>query len=77
MSKQYKNGKCSCWKAVEKKLATYGTGLTTSFTFDGYTYLNIQTCKLDMSPGLPKSIFASYCPFCGGKLKRPETKENV
>ncbi len=70
MTRQLKNGSCSCWKTINKQLVEHNTRLSESFTFSGHTYLQIATEKIDSKVRKPtKLMLASYCPFCGSKLK--------
>lgn len=73
MSRQMKNGKCSCWKTIDKKLSEHNTRLSQSFTFTGHLYLNVGTENIEKSRKSPKTVIASYCPFCGEKLKEPSS----
>lgn len=72
MSKQYKNGKCSCWRKIDKELSKYNTTLSYVYHFDGGVSLLVATHKTsDAKPGnRARSVLASYCPFCGGKLNK-------
>ena len=74
MSRQTKNGQCSCWKDVDKQLeaANANARLVQSFTFTGHHYLQVKTENLNKSRKAPKTVIASYCPFCGKKLKEPK-----
>ena len=74
MSRQLKNGKCSCWAEVNKQLDKQGTNseLSQSFTFTGHHYLQVRTENKVKSRKSPKTVLASYCPFCGEKLKEPK-----
>jgi len=72
MSRQFKDGRCSCWKQVNDELEKHGTLLATSFTLSGHEFLNIETERTDGKRKPPKRIVASFCPFCGQKLKEPK-----
>ncbi len=74
MSRQFKNGKCSCWDQVNKKLDEAGANaeLVQSFSFTGHHYLQVKTDNKNKSRKAPKTVLASYCPFCGKKLKEPK-----
>lgn len=69
MSRQFKNGTCSCWRKVNNTLKEHNTQLSQSFTISGHMYLNVATEKIEKSRKQPKAIIASFCPFCGQKLK--------
>jgi hypothetical protein len=73
MAKQYKNGKCSCWAKVDRELQKHGCKLSTGFSFDGHNYLSVETYRVQAETRrrvvAPKKVYASFCPFCGGKLK--------
>ena len=73
MSRQLKNGKCSCWAKVNKELGKHETALTYAWGMGGTTYLEVAThYDGEKNRGIAKKMFASFCPFCGGKLKRRE-----
>lgn len=73
MSRQYNDGRCSCWKRVDKLLGERdGAKLSITFTLTGHHYLQVKTEKISKSRKAPKLILASYCPFCGEKLKEPK-----
>lgn len=71
MSRQFKNGKCSCWNDVDKQLDKAGANarLALSFSLNGHHYLQVKTENVNTSRKAPKTVIASYCPFCGTKLK--------
>jgi hypothetical protein len=69
MSRQFKDGRCSCWKKVNENLDEFGTCLSLAFSMTGHIYLEIGTERSDGQPGSARSLVASYCPFCGAKLK--------
>ena len=71
MSKQHKNGSCSCWDQVDQTLAEQNTRIGRSFGgLTGRHYIMIVSEKVDTKKrGKPRSIMASFCPFCGKKLK--------
>lgn len=69
MPRQYKNGRCSCWKEADRALGEHGTQLRYSYLMTGGVLLNVATENKTKSRRKPKSILASYCPFCGAKLK--------
>ena len=76
MSRQFKNGKCSCWDRLNKILKGHNAELDISFNFIGEHFLNITTNKINSRlKGNKKRVFASFCPFCGCKLKRKHEKE--
>lgn len=75
MSKQAKNGRCSCWDQVNKSLEETGDELTKWFSFSGHHYLEIATSKIVKSRKKPKRVFASFCPMCGAKLKEPKGRK--
>ena len=82
MSRQFKNGSCSCWKDVDKQLSKQETGseLDLFFTFSGRVYVKVATYRTDNKRKPPKTVLASFCPFCGKKLlteESNETKTNV
>lgn len=72
MSKQYKNGTCSCWKQVDDQIPE-GESLDVGFNLSGHEFLKIATHRADKKR--KSNIYASYCPFCGKKLVKP--KEEV
>lgn len=74
VSRQLKNGKCTCWAKVDKELDKQGTTseLAQSFTFTGHHYLQVKTENKNKLRKSPTTVFASYCPFCGKKLKEPK-----
>ena len=72
MSRQFKNGTCSCWKQVDERLSKEGTALVKALTFHGHQYLELWTERIDTKRKPPHRVVASFCPFCGSKLK--ETK---
>lgn len=59
-SRQFKNGKCSCWDKVEKKLKEEGCRLDYGFSFTGHPYLKVSTERVDgkRRPAIP--VFCSY-----------------
>lgn len=69
MSRQYKDGSCSCWKSVNKTLEELGGRLSERFSLSGHRYLSIETEKINSSNRNKPAAVASYCPFCGNKLK--------
>ena len=69
MSKQLKNGKCSCWKPIDNELEKNGCGIDYSWDFSGKTYIKVATHRTDNKRKPPMSLYASFCPFCGEKLK--------
>jgi len=69
MSKQYKNGRCSCWKSINETLRKEGSQLGFSFTMTGHEYLQVTTENVGKSRKKPSIVVASHCPFCGSKLK--------
>jgi hypothetical protein len=69
MTRQFKNGSCSCWRQCDKELAKGGTELDVAFSWDGHQYLPIKTIRIDGKRNPPKTVLCSYCPFCGAKLK--------
>ena len=69
MARQYKNGRCSCWKQVNEQLSNHNTALDELFTLTGHHYLKVATHRCDKKKKPPKSVIASHCPFCGEKLK--------
>lgn len=71
MARQYKNGKCSCWKKLDAELEKQeaGTELDITWSFTGRTYLKVATVRVDGKRKSPVSVIASHCPFCGAKLK--------
>ena len=74
MSKQQKNGKCSCWASVNRRLKSSETELSLSFTWTNPThyYLQVATERTDgNNRKKKKTVLASYCPFCGKKLTEP------
>ena len=72
MSRQFKNGTCSCWKQVDKLLDKEGTALVKTLTFHGHQYMELLTERIDQRRTQPKRIVASFCPFCGKKLNEPK-----
>lgn len=71
MSTQHKNGTCSCWRAVNETLNETGDELSQSFSINGHMWLHVATNKRNPSRAKPKTIVASFCPFCGEKLHEP------
>ena len=69
MSKQFKNGTCSCWEQCNRELAKHNARLSGSFSLSGHDYLNVATENIVKSRNRPKTVVASYCPFCGKKLR--------
>jgi hypothetical protein len=69
MSRQYKNGRCTCWAKCDKELVKHGTRLATAFSFSGKHFLELGTERTDGRRKPAKRIVCSYCPFCGAKLK--------
>lgn len=66
--------KCKCLEQVQEQLAKHNQTLVFSFTFDGNTYINIATEKIDKTKRTKqKSIIAAYCPFCGKKYDKSES----
>ena len=61
-----------CIKRINEKLAEKNTRIATAFSFTEpeRELIYIQTTKVDSSVrGIPVSIFATFFPFCGVKLK--------
>lgn len=55
---------CDCIETVQTLLAKYNTQLV--LPIFGPQRLFVETMKLDdKKRGKPKSMFASFCPFCG------------
>jgi hypothetical protein len=69
VSRQFKNGTCSCWKKVDANLGEKGTRLERLFSIGDHQYLAIATERMDGKRSPPRRIVASFCPFCGSKLK--------
>jgi len=69
VSRQFKNGTCSCWKPLQKELGKQGTGLELAFSLTGKFYLQVQTMRTDGKRKPPVRVVCSHCPFCGAKLK--------
>jgi hypothetical protein len=69
MTRQFKNGTCSCWKPFQKKLDEQGTDLELAFSLSGKVYLQVQTMRTDGQRKPPVRVVCSHCPFCGEKLK--------
>lgn len=69
MSKQFRNGACSCWPSVDYRLEKQGGCLDTSLDMEGHVYLNVGTCAVFGKPQrkVPR-VVASFCPFCGKPL---------
>lgn len=64
---------CGCIEKVNELLGAYNTELNLPLcTSSGRTRPLIETRKRDSSKrGKPKSLFASFCPFCGGEYADP------
>ena len=61
-----------CIKLIDEQLADKNTRIATAFSFADpeRELIYIQTQKADSSiRGKPVSLFATFCPFCGVKLK--------
>lgn len=69
MSRQFKNGTCSCWKQVDEQLGKEGTALVKAVSFMGQLFLELRTERIDEKRKPPHRIVATFCPFCGKKLK--------
>lgn len=68
-----KKKKCTCIEQVNKQLEQFNTVLTKAITLnDNMTTgisLIIESEKLDTKKrGTKKTVFPSFCPFCGKKL---------
>lgn len=72
MSRQFKNGACSCWKQVDEKLSKEGAELAKAVSFTGHLFLELRTERIDDKRKPPRRIVASFCPFCGKRLKEPK-----
>jgi hypothetical protein len=68
VSKQFKNGRCSCWKQVDDELGKKGVQLAKAFNLAGHEFLEIKTERTDGKRKQPHRIVCSFCPFCGSKL---------
>lgn len=69
-TKQYKDGRCSCWRKVNKELDRVNAMLLLTFGLDrlSHHYIGIATVDAKtLKPSAP--VLALFCPFCGGKLK--------
>ena len=69
MSRQFKTGRCTCWKKCDQELAKHETRLVVAFTMAGKEHLELKTERLDGKRKPAKRIVCSFCPFCGAKLK--------
>ena len=69
MTRQYKDGSCSCWKRFEKELDKYGSAFEFAFTITGKHYLEIKTIRTDGKRKPPWRVVCAFCPFCGSELK--------
>lgn len=69
MSRQFKNGKCSCWQQVDARLKKEGSSLARAFNFAGQEFLEVKTQRDDEKRKPPARIVCSFCPFCGSQLK--------
>lgn len=61
-----------CIKRIDEQLAEKNTRIATAFSFADpeRELIYVQTTKADSSVrGKPASLFATFCPFCGTKLK--------
>lgn len=61
------NHKHKCFKELNKELEQHNTKLVGNLL--GIDYVLVETEKIETKKrGRPKSVIASYCPFCGKKL---------
>lgn len=60
---------CDCIQKFDKHLAEFNTKINIPFwSSSGFIAPFVETRKLDATKrGKPKSVAASYCPFCGTK----------
>lgn len=64
---------CKCKEEVNAHLAQHNTKLMDNILNDADIF--IQTWKLDEKKrGKPVSMFATFCPFCGVKIKVREQR---
>ena len=61
-----------CIEKVDQMLKEYNTGLTLCFGIDGNVDILVSTHQLKKGRGQRKcvSMCATYCPFCGDKLRQ-------
>lgn len=69
---QLPDGSCSCWQLVQEHLKKSDGELDFTFDLSGHCYLPIRTKRKDGSRSRKpvQTVVASYCPFCGCKLKK-------
>jgi hypothetical protein len=64
-----------CVQRLNEHLAEFNTQIAPVFALGASSlseYLQIATTKIDCGKrGKPRSMFASYCPFCGISLATP------
>ena len=69
---------CDCLSVVNEELKQYNTEIGTGFGVSGdlgkmSLMIMISTVKLDSNErGKPRSVSATFCPFCGTKYKSGE-----
>lgn len=64
-----------CTKRINELLATRNTELASAISFSSpeSELIQVATVKKDSKQrGKPVAMFASFCPFCGVQLARPQ-----
>lgn len=70
---------CGCINRVNEHLAEFNTKIELPlWTNSGRLVPFVQTIKVDdKKRGKPKSMFASFCPFCGEEYRKGNTPGEV
>jgi len=68
---------CNCRERIDAGLAQHNTRVKSYFTLSANSVgmpWPIETVQVDKGRGKPKAsaLFASFCPFCGVSLRKPE-----
>lgn len=68
--------KHKCFVAANKMMAEDNTEIEfVHLITKGYALPAVRTMKIDSAKrGKPKTIFISYCPFCGSALQKDTVK---
>lgn len=68
---------CDCISKIDEKLKEFNTKIMLPWwSSSGILAPHIETRKLDEKKrGKPRSVIASFCPFCGDEYSAPKSAE--
>lgn len=61
-----------CFKRLDEQLKQYNTKIAQAYSFDNpeRELIQVATVKADSNVRVkPRALYATFCPFCGVKLK--------